>query len=568
MSIFQNFQSLNLRLTANASESDAEETTLSNNFRISGNGIVLLASDSNPLMLQKNSGDLIPLSLQSWEEISENSFSLSFSEDITLSFNADESGFDIISTIPNNQDSIIIPYETVSAYNITDVLKNRIIVKSRDEAFSLVAGTVTTNTIQLSPRTSAIAQVSTYEETQAFSYNSIVGMENTTEESLNATIALLKNQIIRSFESAQGSDATNEKFVAAYIAELALQGRYAEAITNISAAFINGNNRTYFTAPYFNTLVSMNQTLIQEKENVLFSMQYSLERNILDVYKLDTLPTFLLQQRADSIEDILTLPVSMETFEPTVQQATGIIDTYVTLSKNIPTTASILEPVIEKCIEVLQSSTILNESQLTIVADDEIIDTEFSIKAGAALRNYGNLTGRSELIAGGTMLIVSALQNISSLSANTMAYIYPYVISDNPYYPHADVLGYNNGTPIWMWNIIPEKTFSVDSEENITFNFNFPVTEIYHSIITGIEPFEEIQIYGLDYATDARFETYNAPGYVYIDDTGTLLLRYRQRNEIEEMRLIYEPLPPEPTEPSAEGQATTNTQIEVPSESL
>ncbi len=567
MSIFQNFQSLNLRLSTDTSNTDETQTILSNNFRVSGNGIVLFATESNPVILQKESGQEIPLTLQTWEEQDENSFSLHFSNDIALNFHADEVGFDLQSIIPNSRDTVIIPYETASSYNITDVLKNKVIVKSREKSFSLLAGNITTSTLLLSSLTSTFAQVAAHEERQAFSYTSIVGMENATQEALDTLVTTAKNHIVRAFGTSQ-SDASSEKYIAAYVAEMATQGRYAEAIANVPASFINGNNRTYFTSPYFNTLVSMNQTLMQENENISFSMQYSLERNLLDVYKLDNFPTFLLQQNTSNIEAILQLPATMETFAPTVQQATGILDTYVTLAKYLPSSAALLEPVLEQCVIILENASSLNNELLSIISDDGAIDNAFAAKAGSVLKAYGELKARTDLIAGGTMLLSSALQNATLLPSSMIAYMYPYFTPDNPYYPHADVLGYNEGTPIWMWNIIPEKDYTVDTFGTITMQFDFPVTEIYHSIITGIKPFESIEIYGLDYATDSRFETYNAPGYVYIDDTGTLLLRYRQRNEIEEMRLIYEPLPPEPTEPSAEGQATTNTQIEVPSESL
>ncbi len=559
LSIFQNFQSLNLRLSGNSSQDGSEQTTLSNNFRASGNGIVIFASESNPVLLQNASGDTTPLVLQNWEQESENAFTLLFSNNVSLSFHADELGFDIRARIPNANDSLIIPYETEGAYNITEVLRNKIIVKSREKAFSMLAGNVTTNTLELSSRSNPIAQISLHEETKAFSFASIIGMANTTDLELDSAVTIARNHIVRAYETSQ-ADRNNEKLVASYVAELALQGRYKEALANVPQSFIDGTNRTYFTAPYFNTLASMNQTLIRENENILFSMQYSLERSLLDVYKLDTFPSFLLQQNTTFITDILSLPGSMTNFEPTVEQAAGILDVYVVLSKTLPTSAALLEPVIEICIDVIQTSTTLTETTLSIIGDDGLNDKTFTAKVGSILKSYGSIASRPELEAGGTMFLISSLQDATLTNAITLAQMYPYIIADNPYYPHGDVLGYNNGSPIWMWNIVPEKDFSQDAEGNITLHLDFPVTEIYHSIITGIEPFEDIKIYGLIYATDFRFETYNAPGYVYEPDNKALLLRYRQRSEVEEMELIYTVIP-EPEEGST-------VEVEETSESI
>ncbi len=538
LSIFQDFYSLNLRLSSNASEDGDSLPILSNTFRVSGNGLEIYASESNPILLLSENGNTLPLVLQDWEEVNESTFSLFFSNDVSLTFLSEEVGFSVISSTPSPTDSLVIPFEAGSVFNITDVQRNRIIVKSKEEAFSLLAGDVTTNSLTLSESTSSVAQISAFEETQAFTFSSVIGMENATVEAFSAVQTQARNHITRSFQSSQ-ADSINEKFVAAYVAELASQGRYGEAIANVPASFINGNHRTYFTAPYFNTLVAMNQTLLMENENILFSMQYSLERSLLDVYELDNFPSFLLQQNTDDIVPILSLPSTLEMFVPTTQQATGIIATYITLSKNIPASAMLLEPVIEDCINVLQNATTIDGNILNITNDEGTIDRVFTAKAGATLREYGRLTSRLDVEAGGTMLIVSSLQEAASISASTLSRMYPYFVFDNPYYPHADVLAYNDGNPVWIWNIIPDKTYTESADGTIVMQFDFPVTEIYHSIITGIEPFDGIEIYELDYATDARFETYNAPGYVYQESTKTLLLRYRQRNEIEAMRMFY-----------------------------
>ncbi len=557
MSIFQNFQSLTLRLSGISSQTVENETELSNNFRISGNGVVIFASESNPLLLQDISGDSTPLELQDWEQLSDNSFSLMFSDDVSLTFETEEKGFKVLSTLPEISDTIIIPYQAENSFTITDMFNNEVLVKSKEQTFSLNAGSVTTNAFLLSGNTTSLAQVFEYVETQKFSFNDVLAMENASQVVLDTFVSQAKNHIVRSFENLQG-DINNEKFVAAYVAEMALQGQYTDAIERVPASFKGGNNRTYFTAPYFNTLVAMNQTLIMENENISFSMDYSLERGLLDVFTVENFPIFLLQQRTSEIEEILSMPATITNFSPTLQEAVGILNTYIVLAERLPTFAQLLSPVLETCIAVIEDSTTLEGSLLSLSFNDEIEDAFFLAKTGFVLREYGSLSSRAELEAAGTMLQVSSLQNTASIDAVRLSQMYPYIIANNPYYPHADVLGYNNEIPVWMWNIIPEKAYVRDSDGTVTMNFDFPVTAIYHSIIIGIEPFSGVEIYDLDYATDPRFETYNAPGYVYQEETGTLLLRYRQRSEVEEMKLFSpvevapDPVTVEPVTPAVE----------------
>ena len=82
-------------------------------------------------------------------------------------------------------------------------------------------------------------------------------------------------------------------------------------------------------------------------------------------------------------------------------------------------------------------------------------------------------------------------------------------------------------------------------------------------ILNNVEPFKNIEIYGMKFRTDPRFETYNSSGYVYNARTKTLFLKYRQKSEIEVVRLIYKEEPKEEVpveEPeSSETNKTTET---------
>ncbi|MDR2897473.1 MAG: hypothetical protein LBU99_01570, partial [Spirochaetaceae bacterium] len=74
----------------------------------------------------------------------------------------------------------------------------------------------------------------------------------------------------------------------------------------------------------------------------------------------------------------------------------------------------------------------------------------------------------------------------------------------------------------------------------VTLSITFPQNESHYMIVSNVEPFPRIQIYGVDFRTDPRFESYNSSGYVYNRDTKTLLLKVRHRETVEQIRLIYE----------------------------
>lgn len=538
--ILQNFDSLHLRLSTATVQNGSipAEFVLENSFQVSGNGMVLFANESTPLILQNANDEFIPLVLQDWKENSKYSFTLLFSENVSLAFSSAGDQFDIHALLPSQANFLTIPYKTTDNYTVTDILHNKIIFESKNEILSFQASEITENTIILSATSGAIAKVAVYEETLLFSFDSIINLENASSKTLAFLSDQMRAKLVQNYPSIE-QEFLNENFVAAYIAELASQKKYNEGLANIPASFIDSTKRTYFTAPYFNTLSRMNQTLVMENEHISYSMEYSIDRNVLDVFELDRFPSFLLQQSPSNITTILSLPASLDDFEPTIAQATGILDAYTSLFSLQPASAALLEPILAHCIEVIESSSILSGSSLSLVEGTATLDTILSVKTGRTLLDYGKITSREDLQAGGTLLIVSALQNNPTLDSNTMASIYPYVAENNPYYPHGDVIAYENGNPVWAWNISTTLKYSKDPSGNVSIDIEFPVNEVHHMIINGIEPFSSIEIYGLIYGSDPRFETWDSPGYVYFAETKTLLLKYRQRTTVERLRIFY-----------------------------
>lgn len=539
-SILQNFGTIHLQLSQTSVQSGSQqpEPTLKNSFQVSSTGMILFSSESTPLLLQTENEKTIPLVLQDWTKNSKDSFSLLFSENVSLDFLSSKDQFDISASLPTETSSLTIPYKTTDSYTVTDILRNRIVFKSKDGAQSLQAGEITENTIIFSSTLGTLAQVTTFKETAAFSFDSIIGHTNASPTTLDLLSEQMRSKLVNDYPSVQHG-ALNENFVAAYVAELAFQGNYNEGLSNIPTSFIESTKRTYFTAPYFDTLALMNQSFVLEKESIASSMQFSIDRGVLDVFERDEFLSFLLQQKPSDIAPILSLPASLNVFEPTISQATGILTIYTNLFALQPASAVLLEPVLEKCLAFIETSCILTEASLSLVSEGAPVDKVLAVKTGKALFDYGKITSRVDLQEGGTLLIVSVLQNTTALDPSTMASIYPYIAENNPYYPHGNVLAYENGNPVWAWNISTDLSYSKDANGTISIDMEFPVDEIHHMIITGIEPFTEIQIYDLPYNSDPNFEIWDSPGYVYIAETKTLLLKYRQRDLVERLRLFY-----------------------------
>ncbi len=542
LAIFENFFNFELRLTKQSMESESEELLLSNSFNVIGNGFHIFCEDDNPVIAKTDKHNYTPITLQTWEKRSSSCFALNFTNNITLVFDVSESRLSMSLESLNDSDAVRIPYGIESMYSPVELVDNKIIVQSNKNMYSLGANYVSDNILELSKKNQYIASISPYEKNIGFSFSDIAKLDNSFQNDLDTLVRKSRADIIPAFEKASAT-ITDELFVAAYIAEKSLAGDYENAVNTVSAKFIDGDTRTYFTVPYFNNFVAMYETFIDENTSIKNEITKNLANKELSVYLNSKFLNYLQRHTSSSVRDILALPASLSDFSPSVYEAIGILDVYCNVSEFSADLASLLEPVLEQCIGIVETHCVLQDSSLVLMVDDVFVENDFMAKSGKVLQNYGNIKNRDDISISGTMLLLSAIQNIKSAD---FAKLYAYYVQDNNFYPHGEIIGYNNSNPIWVWGVIPEIT--VESADDIlAFTFQSPIGTVYHSIITGISPFNSVQIRNINkYPSDPQFENYLAPGYVYDKANNTLLLRYVQKSEKEIMRIYYKEIEPEP----------------------
>jgi hypothetical protein len=120
-----------------------------------------------------------------------------------------------------------------------------------------------------------------------------------------------------------------------------------------------------------------------------------------------------------------------------------------------------------------------------------------------------------------------------------------------------------NGITTWAWTVAQSISYAKDEEGTITLATKFPQGATHYMIINNIEPFKSIEIYGMKFRTDPRFETYNSSGYVYNARTKTLFLKYRHKSETEIVKLIYKEEPPKEEVVETEEETQTEQTTEV-----
>ena len=219
----------------------------------------------------------------------------------------------------------------------------------------------------------------------------------------------------------------------------------------------------------------------------------------------------------------------------TIAQATGILRTYMKLvDYKMENLAEYLAPTIEKCLSTIEEGCVLTESSLTINDKDTPVTALVALETGSALINYGNRNGSQEHITAGYAITNTALTQ-GTPDLITRSEVYP-VITANRHYPHFVML--NREKNIWTWTAADLVSYTErGNTANLTMKHS--VGSMHFQIISNLPNFKDINIYGLSYHSDARFEVYASSGYVYKESTKTLFLKTRHKSETEVIKFTF-----------------------------
>ncbi|MBB5224923.1 hypothetical protein [Treponema ruminis] len=533
------------------SQNEAGEVSLKNSLQVAFKGISFIADEVNPAQLYLSPEEGFQtkknLTLLSYEQRNPLSYTFNFTEGVSLTFavtGTDSSAaFSITASLPPESSGLYLNYKPSSGFSVTEKTRTKLILNSKNLTYAFTASSIDEHAIFLSSK-NFVANYVAYNPSIEFSFESIDSdMIIAQKSTYDTNIRSLRSNLVTSVsESIKNNQTLSEKSVIAYVAEMASQGRYTEAVENVPDSFKKGNKRTYLSAPYFNTLTSMYPTLEMYTNNMAEMVANAIESSSLSIFSVNELADYInILPDSSNLRSLLALPSRIFEDESTaaqvkLSQATGVLNTYLRLSSLHSSYADILLPSVEKCLKIIESACVLNDSLLTLTAKDVTISNYLAILTGNSLIRWGDFNNASEYSQAGYAIINSIL-SLNSLDSITMADVYP-ILVDNPFYPHNKVLSRTPGGVIWAWTCAPSISYSAQAN-SATISINFPKNEINYIIVNGIISFSEIEIYGLSFHSDPRFESYNSSGFIYDDTKNALFLKSRHKSETEIVRLTY-----------------------------
>lgn len=538
-----------LRISVSQTQDADGNMSLKNTVGVSFKGISFTADDVHPaVLLNSKTQNQTPLTLLSWEQPSPQSFKFNFTENTALTFTVSDTSprasLSIAAQLPDSDSSLSLYYNPVSGYSVTEQSRSKQLFSSKNISYTMSANQIKDTQIILT-KNANVAMYTRLDPTKAFTFASIpMDSQTATAAAYETTVSDFRNTLVSQANSAFSDSSTiSETVVAAFVAEMASQSRYQEAIKAVPDSFKNGARRTYFTSPYFNTLVAMNPSLVMANENFASMIQNAIEHNSIDVFSADNIADYMLRnEKLENVNLLAALPATIQDFQPTLVQATSILQVYLSLKKADSPLAEAFQPVTEQCLNSITQACTLSVSDDTLTLHDRDFAAGFvqTVETGIVLINYGKLFAVPEYCAGGYMLINTAFAQNKAADLRTLAELYPILIKNNANYPHSLVMDKNSNETVWAWTCASNITYEENensSEALITVSFK--QGDSHYIIINGIKPFVGIEIYGLSFHTDPRFETYNSSGYIYNEKTHTLFLKSRHKVSNEKIRLYF-----------------------------
>jgi hypothetical protein len=350
--------------------------------------------------------------------------------------------------------------------------------------------------------------------------------------------------------------ATDEPLITAYLGESIQRGVYKTAVSSISTAFLNGNQRTFESSVYLGRLdLGLRSLAAYEREK-----QGRVSRLIEEKS-----PDFLREFRVfEYLETRHTLPLIdgaieiVRTLEPSslsLDITPGIFEGWYDWRLYRPAQDNPFDRLLDHAgFVIFEAAKKSAQGDRLCVFSGTAANMEFNLRLGKALTRYGESAGNEPMTALGRSLILSALSFIDSGTLPETLVISDegditgdtqggrlnstrfYRLLSPGGYPRAVSIGPSSGG-IWAWTIA--SVSSVRENNILDVAVSFSGGDTHYMLIRGVRPFSKIQLYGIDYRTDPQFERYDSSGWSYSSSEQTLVLKMRHRDTVEHIRIFF-----------------------------
>ena len=414
------------------------------------------------------------------------------------------------------------------------------------------------------------ASYKTYLPLEELDITTIPSMVQASAESYTAALNTFSSAVIHAGTQALSSKQITEKTLTAYIAEMGQRGKFAGAMGTAPAQTLARNLRTYLSNPFYDNVQETHVGLAADdaKKRELYATLIA--KDSLEIFEHDGLIPFLTDRGTKrSIEDLFRLIEKLDIAQLDARQAAGVLAIWLDCTHYYPERKALFEDLLPLCEKKITESLLLIDEGLYLSNNDAYIDSAASLVSAQILMRYGAVQSQVWQSVG-RMLITSLLRYSGESAGLPIGFtvtgskstqlgitvddsdmldtgtLYPLLMPDNSWYPHVQSLALQAEAGIWAWTCAQNIEVLENTSKTLVLRIRFPEGQSHYLTLHGIRPFYRIEMYGIPFRSDARFEMYNSSGYTYNAGSKTLYLKMRHKSEYETIRLSLGSAPQEP----------------------
>ena len=369
---------------------------------------------------------------------------------------------------------------------------------------------------------------------------------------------------------ADGTYGLDNNLLTSFISESLKRGRFTQIENIVDKIGSKEDEFNFLSATFSGNIVNTNSSRRM--------MDDTLKKRISTAVKSEDLTLFhetnLMQELTwisssalirDFSEFVSSIDLSKR-FEPAV--LTGMVEVYkdsIKLETSQYEDLMRLYSVIEE--QIFPALARVNDGLFLAGGKESLFDTLLSIRTGLALYEIGRIESDNLFESIGRSMVVSVLSltdesglipefidreggfhGSSYYGADTL---YSNLVS-NEYYPHVVNFKGTAGTDISVWTVANTVSY-ISNKNSSEFEFTYPRGGVHHLVIKGVEPFKSLQMNGINWNSDRRFQYYSS-GWVYEREEKTLYVKLTQKRMREKIVLNYKEETVNETRSETEGE--------------
>ena len=585
-----------MAVTGRQERTESGETAPLLPLHVVSNGLDLYISEQNPVYAVDATDTVSALRVLAYQFYKDEArFSVHCSHNVVISFFSEKrdevDSLMVEAVFPDEIKKVLLPWEITQNAGI-ERADGKIFVRSGKKQYTFTGSfgfdTDGENTAAQSEiphlvltKTQPIASYKTYLPLEELDITTIPSMVQASAESYTAALNTFSAAVLHVSTQALSSKQITEKTLTAYIAEMGQRGKFAGAMGTAPAQTLARNLRTYLSNPFYDNVQETHVGLAADdaKKRELYATLIA--KDSLEIFEHDGLIPFLTDRGTKrSIEDLFRLIEKLDIAQLDARQAAGVLAIWLDCTHYYPERKVLFEDLLPLCEKKITESLLLIDEGLYLSNNDAYIDSAASLVSAQILMRYGAVQSQVWQSVG-RMLITSLLRYSGESASLPIGFtvtgskstqlgitvddsgmldtgtLYPLLMPDNSWYPHVQSLALQAEAGIWAWTCAQNIEVLENTSKTLVLRIRFPEGQSHYLTLHGIRPFYRIEMYGIPFRSDARFEMYNSSGYTYNAGSKTLYLKMRHKSEYETIRLLLGSAP-QPT-PSSQPAATDST---------